>query len=69
MYRCMLWEEYHYMIGLNSDYSKKLDMIIPDIIELTWVCTQDTYTTVYHVEKDNVWVPYSIEMWCDGCEY
>ena len=42
---------------------------IPNIIELTWVCTQDIYTTVYNFEKDNIRTPCFVELWRDGDEY
>ena len=44
-------------------------MKIPDIIELTWVCMQERYTTVYYFEKNNIWTPCFVELWRDGAQY
>jgi len=56
--------------GFQSSLKKYFNsMKTPDIIELTWVCMQEIYTTVYYFEKNNIWTPCFVELWRDGSQY
>lgn len=36
---------------------------IPDILELTWLRSQNIYLTVYYIQKGETWVPLTLEFW------
>ncbi|MDR2916347.1 MAG: hypothetical protein LBV74_16225 [Tannerella sp.] len=42
---------------------------IPDIIELTWLRSQNFYVTVYYIPQKGCWTPYDVAHWVDNAQY